>query len=244
MHRISSDSEFLDSGKIVIDADGIPIEPVSKQSFEDALEPKADKSYVDSAVAPKADKSYVDSSLVHKADKSYVDSLAPVRSFLGTGSPEGKVTAPVGSVYTDSAATNGAIRWVKTSGAGNTGWRVAYGDTGWRNISSLLSNGWGGSVYVRRINDSVELRVEGLARSDTSNTIMTFPTGFLPSLVASHGLRFNLQQADPTASQTRFRIVSNIFSTFNSPTVPGPYYGGYTWTGSEAWPTTLPGTPT
>ena len=163
--------------------------------------------------------------------------------YRGTGSPEGKVSAPVGSIYTDTAATNGAIRWVKTSGAGNTGWRVEYGDTGWRNISSLLSNGWGGNVYVRRINDSVELRVEGLTRSETSNTIMTLPAGFLPGLVAGHGLRFNLQQADPTASQTRFRIVSNIFSTFDSPTVPGPYYGGYTWTGSETWPTTLPGTP-
>src|SRR5699024_1181871 len=58
---------------------------------------------------------------------------------VGTGSPEGKVSAPVGSIYTDSAATNGAIRWIKSSGAGNTGWMVEYGYTGWRNLRSAIS---------------------------------------------------------------------------------------------------------
>lgn len=56
----------------------------------------------------------------------------------GSGYPEGVVTAPVGSEYTDSAATNGAIKWVKTAGALAVGWKVSYGDTGWRDIRSLL----------------------------------------------------------------------------------------------------------
>ena len=204
MKRTSTDAEYLDSGKLVIDADGVPFEPASK---------------------------------------GYLDQRVPIDSFTGTGSPEGKVAASVGSIYTDSAATNGAIRWVKTSGAGNTGWRVEYGDTGWRNISSLLSNGWGGSVYVRRINTSVELRAEGLTRSETSTDIMTLPAGFLPDSIAGYGFRFTLHQADSTASQTRFRLISNRLTTVNTSSVPGPYYGGTTWTISEAWPTTLPGTP-
>lgn len=61
--------------------------------------------------------------------RQYVDQRAPLLSFAGTGSPEGNVSAPVGSIYTDTAATNGAIRWVKASGTGNTGWRNDYGDT-------------------------------------------------------------------------------------------------------------------
>ena len=69
MHRISSDKEYYANGKVVIDADGIPVE----------------------------------------------------LGYRGTGSPEGKVAAPVGSTYTDTAATNGAIRWIKTSGTGATG---------------------------------------------------------------------------------------------------------------------------
>jgi hypothetical protein len=37
----------------------------------------------------------------------------------GSGSPEGVVTAPVGSLFSD---VTGANLWFKTSGAGNTGW--------------------------------------------------------------------------------------------------------------------------
>ena len=204
MKRISTDAEYLDSGKLVLDADGSPSEP---------------------------------------AAKTYVDQRVPIDSFTGTGSPEGNIAAPIWSVYIDTAATNGAIRWIKTSGTGSAGWRVEYGDTGWRNISSLLTNGWGGSVYVRRINTSVELRVEGLTRSETSYDIMNIPAGFLPDAVSGFGFRFVLHQADSTASQTRFRLVSNKLTTVNTSTVPGPYYGTAVWNISEAWPATLPGTP-
>lgn len=44
MHRISSDKEYYASGKVVIDADGIPIEPAAKSD----LASKTDKTYVDS----------------------------------------------------------------------------------------------------------------------------------------------------------------------------------------------------
>lgn len=41
---------------------------------------------------------------------------------VGVGSPEGKITANVGSMYIDKNATGGVVRWVKTSGDSNTGW--------------------------------------------------------------------------------------------------------------------------
>lgn len=40
----------------------------------------------------------------------------------GTGSPEGVVTASVGSMYTDVAGGAGTTLYVKESGSGNTGW--------------------------------------------------------------------------------------------------------------------------
>lgn len=40
----------------------------------------------------------------------------------GTGSPEGVVTASVGSMYTDVAGGAGTTLYVKESGTGNTGW--------------------------------------------------------------------------------------------------------------------------
>src|SRR5699024_5220828 len=49
---------------------------------------------------------------------------SPVVSLTGAGSPEGKISADIGSTYVDTAATNGAIRWIKASGAGAAGWRV------------------------------------------------------------------------------------------------------------------------
>jgi hypothetical protein len=40
----------------------------------------------------------------------------------GTGSPNGVVTANVGSLYTDNAGSTSTTLYVKTSGTGNTGW--------------------------------------------------------------------------------------------------------------------------
>ena len=40
----------------------------------------------------------------------------------GTGSPEGVVTASVGSIYTDNAGGVGTTLYIKESGVGNVGW--------------------------------------------------------------------------------------------------------------------------
>lgn len=40
----------------------------------------------------------------------------------GSGSPNGKVTANPGSLYTNAAGGAGATLWVKESGTGATGW--------------------------------------------------------------------------------------------------------------------------
>lgn len=80
----------------------------------------------------------------------------------GTGMPNGKVTAPVGTTYVDTAVTNGALKWIKRSGTGNQGWEVLTGDTGWRtlNIKSKLGNSF---LKVRRKNDLVTYQFGGLS---------------------------------------------------------------------------------
>ena len=79
----------------------------------------------------------------------------------GTGMPNGKVTAPVGTTYVDTAVTNGALKWIKRRGTDNQGWEVLTGDTGWRtlNIVSKLGNSY---LKVRRKNDSVMYQFGGL----------------------------------------------------------------------------------
>lgn len=80
----------------------------------------------------------------------------------GTGMPNGKVVAPVGTTYVDTAVTNGALKWIKRTGDNNQGWEVLTGDTGWRtlNIKSKLGNSY---LKVRRKNDVVTYQFGGLS---------------------------------------------------------------------------------
>ena len=80
----------------------------------------------------------------------------------GTGMPNGKVTAPVGTTYVDTVATNGALKWIKRRGTDNQGWEVLTGDTGWRtlNIQSKLGSSF---LKVRRKNDTVMYQFGGLS---------------------------------------------------------------------------------
>lgn len=103
----------------------------------------------------------------------------------GSGFPEGVVTAPIGSRYIDTAATNGAVEWIKASGSGNTGWEVVYGDTGWRDISTLQTNGWTSTqMRVRRNGENIYFWFLALvATAATADTVLTLPDGFKPSFV-------------------------------------------------------------
>ena len=80
----------------------------------------------------------------------------------GTGMPNGRVTAPIGTTYVDTAVTNGALKWIKESGDGDRGWKVLIGDTGWRtlNIVSKLNTA---SLQIRRVNNAVTYNFGGLS---------------------------------------------------------------------------------
>ena len=79
----------------------------------------------------------------------------------GTGSPEGRITAEIGTTYIDTAQTNGALKWIKATDGGNTGWKVVEGDTGWvlgwqYDTKKDIIN----KLYFRRINDVVHVKFE------------------------------------------------------------------------------------
>lgn len=80
----------------------------------------------------------------------------------GTGMPNGKVTAPVGTTYVDTAATNGALKWIKRTGTDNQGWEVLTGDTGWRTLT-IASKLGASYLKVRRKNDTVMYQFGGLS---------------------------------------------------------------------------------
>ena len=79
----------------------------------------------------------------------------------GTGMPNGRVTAPIGTTYVDMNVTNGALKWIKRTGTGNTGWQVFTGDTGWRTLPLEQKRGTA-RLQIRRINDQVIVKFDGL----------------------------------------------------------------------------------
>lgn len=80
----------------------------------------------------------------------------------GRGMPNGVVTAPVGTTYVDEAVTNGALKWIKKTGTGNTGWEVLIGDTGWKILPSVSKLG-NSFVKIRRVNNIVSYQFGGLS---------------------------------------------------------------------------------
>lgn len=163
---------------------------------------------------------------------------------VGQGSPY-NVIAPrqKGETWTDLDQTNGARKWVAT-GTTATSWVVTDGDTGWRNVASLLVNGWAtgaSSLYLRRLNGVTFLKSSSVGLTGASATLdafMTLPTGFrcpngdygLVGVCSIPGagtlLPINRGMSDVVMCSARGYV-----STFSS------------WGTDEPWPTSLPGTP-
>jgi hypothetical protein len=189
-------------------------------------------------------------------------STGNVGIITGTGFPEGVVTAPVGSMYTDTAATNGAIRWIKATGSGNTGWRVEYGDTGWRNI---VGSAYAGpdlaanfptvnALYMRRIGMEVTFRFRGnttggalVGLNAVAEMAVDLPAGWRSEEFAVLGSGKAGQSASlvSTSSLTTLSLVSAEPPI--SPATTSAWRDGYfaivtDYITGNAWPTTLIGT--
>lgn len=168
----------------------------------------------------------------------------------GTGMPNLVVTASPGTYYTDTAGTNGAWRWLKKTGTGNTGWVVVSGDTGWRDVSSLFqsictANSLTYSAVagflppaIRRINDTIFYRVGVNITGATIGTVdfrsALQPTGFRTDQISNWQI-----PASVTGSAGVIHFSPGNYIRFWT---AGAQYFEKTFSASEAWPTTLPGT--
>ena len=95
----------------------------------------------------------------------------------GTGMPNGVVEAPIGATYIDTAKTNGALKWIKTTDGGTTGWKVIEGDTGWLTVfEKKFSDDVTRRLRIRRINNQVSVLFEG--ESYGASFIKTFQDNF------------------------------------------------------------------
>lgn len=177
----------------------------------------------------------------------------------GTGFPNGVVSAPVGSTYIDTNATNGAIEWKKATGTGNTGWVVSVGDTGWRNCNSILDTFWdssGAMFALRRIGSTVYVRLSDIkvgASPSGARTLLksltnnAWPVGFgneFWGVILTSGIGVAGWPGKITPSVATHDLGVSVFTVLS----PGNYTTGDTISGNfdytvrSAWPSTLPGT--
>lgn len=168
----------------------------------------------------------------------------------GTGFPEGIITALVGSIYIDKAITNGASSWIKKSGTGNTGWQVLEGDTGWRDITSALENGYTASqILIRRANNTVSLIVKDVIGSGSSTArMMAVPVGFKHGTTNSGAgvPDFTVASISSLAAPVVRAFVigadSNMYNYYNGAGATSPLRVSFSYLSREGYPTTLPGT--
>lgn len=134
----------------------------------------------------------------------------------GTGMPNGKVTAPVGTTYVDTAATNGALKWIKRTGADNQGWEVLTGDTGWRTID-IRSKLGASYLKVRRKNDTVMYQFGGLSWGWFGIVRRNGPGySVQPSDRERNVFILGLQQI-PRGFQSEFSLIGSIYNDKGTP---------------------------
>ena len=130
--------------------------------------------------------------------------------------------------------------------AGDT---MIYGDTGWRDIKGLDAADFSGALEVRRINNTVHIRLIGLSPPEdlVRPTIARLPSG----LRASGRAMLTLTHTTAVGVQARLWIDAAIARVVmgNTSAVDGIYTSSTKLTGinsfvtDDPWPTSLPGTP-
>lgn len=118
--------------------------------------------------------------------------------------------------------------------------QLVYGDTGRRNIASLIENSHTtSSMELRRIGMAVSLRVGGLNSTPATNSkFLTIPAGFRSSVSSTR-----MTCIESTNTVTAKVVVASDGSVYLSvPTVLASESQEFLWVTDQAWPSVLPGT--
>ena len=180
-------------------------------------------------------------------------------NITGSGSPEGVVKAAAGTVYFDTAMTNGAMLWLKTTASTlSTGWIVTKGDTGWRVLwngtavtaANVTTTGTGttlpsaGRFLVRRTNHEVFWFFDGLNVVNANSGkyfMLNFDDGFYMDVNGSAGTTAAIinSNAPPatvmqSTKQLKLLLTANNFMLRDTKSF-------LAYTGTRPWPAELPG---
>ena len=116
--------------------------------------------------------------------------------------------------------------------------QLIYGDTGIREISSLLANGWtASSIKLSRVGHIVDVNISDLV-TGTSTTVAQLPSGFRPPTA--------LPVMGRPASNTDVPCYGTLDGSGNIGLIVGRTFNARsfqaTFRTTDAWPTSLPGT--
>ena len=173
----------------------------------------------------------------------YVDALGLWQGAGGVWAMPGQPITHTGRRVTHPNTTDTLIEvWDDGAGA----WVVSDYDSGWRDVTSLLTNGWSGWVSdprarIRRIGNVIHFQGHLKGSAATGNDLLTLPTGWRPG----PSLRQPLTATD--ASNTGFRFVeaNGGSDTIKSAVRDALIFVAGSWvTKDTAVPTSLLGTPT
>lgn len=139
--------------------------------------------------------------------------------------------APVGSIFSSTdGASVGAWQWQKLP----AGWTVGFGDTGFRDITGLLSTGWTASTLkISRVGFMVTLITVGLTTGPAAtSTIISNP---FTNLISPHSVPI----VGPTPSGIGSIVLNGSGLTGSVSTTS--FSGTGTWRTWGNWPATLIG---
>lgn len=170
-------------------------------------------------------------------------------SLIGPGRPDvpastgGLVSAstPVGATYTSTdGAGVGAWQWLNTG----DGWSVTVGDTGWRSLPPLIE---GTATVIIRRTTTAGVMASAMTSAQGNRVILaTIPDGFRVAKELGTWNAFvtagRFGNENGSISGDIYYLMPEHGIAINSPNA-ALNKGGLTWTPTDPWPTTLPGTP-
>lgn len=165
------------------------------------------------------------------------------RFLEGEGRPDGVVAGPIGTRYIDKLGQQGAVEWVKRAGTSdsNTGWICLAGDTGLRNVAGLVNKRTTADVntaILSRVGQVVDLYLDLTMPNNEASPwdVLVLPVGFRP-----RSTRYGLMQDNREGAAASTSIEGNgTVNLFTIQRTKRDRFNG-TWTTSDPWPATLPG---
>ena len=172
------------------------------------------------------------------SDKTLVSeaTLNTTRFISGSGVPNGVVTAPPGSIYTDTAKTWDVLAWIKTAGTGNTGWEVLRASATPRTILTLSTTPVAaGDVRYTRTASGVTLVIEGL-KPTVDGALTMFTDQALLSIAPPGGAvaEFRLGVANTEATRRAKMDQYGVLTVYGAKATDA-LYGSVSFNTTKAW---------